>query len=79
MVTWQLQEAKDQFSELIDRVIADGPQVIARQGVEVAVVLPFGAYCQLTEPTQNLAEFFMTSPLRNGGLTFERDRPSEVS
>lgn len=78
MVSWQLQEAKNRLSELIDRVLAEGPQVITRHGVEVAVVLPYGTYRKLTAPTQNLAEFFKASPLRKSGLVIERDKRSEV-
>ena len=78
MVAWQLQEAKNRLSELIDRVLSDGPQVITRHGVEVAVVLPYSAYRKLTAPTQNLADFFMASPLRKAGLVIERDQRSEV-
>jgi len=36
---WQLQEAKQRFSELIRSVEADGPQVVTRHGEDVAVVI----------------------------------------
>ena len=35
---WQLQEAKQRFSELIRSVEAEGPQVVTRHGEDVAVV-----------------------------------------
>jgi antitoxin Phd len=40
MQTWQLQEAKAKFSEVIDRAAAEGPQMITRRGVETAVIVP---------------------------------------
>lgn len=78
MVAWQLQEAKNRLSELIDRVLAEGAQVITRHGTKVAVVLPYETYRKLTAPSQNLAEFFMASPLRRGGLVVERDKRSDL-
>jgi antitoxin Phd len=36
---WQLQEAKAKFSELFERAIEDGPQVVTRHNKEAVVVL----------------------------------------
>ena len=36
---WQVQEAKQRFSELLRRAQADGPQVVTRHGEEIAVVI----------------------------------------
>lgn len=36
---WQLQEAKQRFSELIRLVESEGPQVVTRHGEEIAVVV----------------------------------------
>ncbi len=32
MATWQLQEAKDRFSEVLELALSEGPQVIAVRG-----------------------------------------------
>ena len=37
--SWQLQEAKNKLSELIDRASEDGPQLITRRGKPVAYVV----------------------------------------
>lgn len=74
MASWQLQEAKNKLSELIDRALSEGPQVITRHGVEVAVVIPFDGYKKLTSPHQRTGDFLMASPLRKSGLVIERDR-----
>ena len=37
--TWQLQEAKNKLSEVVDEAIREGPQVITGRGEEVAVVI----------------------------------------
>jgi antitoxin Phd len=78
MRTWQLQEAKNKFSEVIDRVMAEGPQVITRHGVEVAVVMPVAGYKKLTEPCQRLGDFLMSSPLPESGLVIDRDKRTEM-
>ncbi len=57
MSVWQLQDAKNRLSELIERVLNEGPQVITRHGVEIAVVIPFSRYKKMTEPNNDLATF----------------------
>lgn len=74
MTSWQLQDAKSKFSELIDRVLEEGPQVITRHGVEVAVVMPYKGYKKLTAPKKRLGDFLLTSPLRKSGLKISRDQ-----
>lgn len=44
MATWQVEEAKTHFSELIDRALTEGPQTIARHGAECAVLLSIKDY-----------------------------------
>lgn len=44
MRTWQLQEAKSRFSELVDPTLAEGPQVVTRRGAEVVVVVAAPEY-----------------------------------
>ena len=36
---WQLQEAKNRLSEVVDLAIEEGPQTVTRHGKEVAVIL----------------------------------------
>jgi antitoxin Phd len=39
-MTWQLQDAKARFSELVDATIKDGPQIVTRRGIETVVLVP---------------------------------------
>ena len=75
---WQLQDAKNKLSELIERAIQNGPQEITRRGKKAAVVLSFQEYARLLKGTESLAEFFRQSPLK--GIEFDRvkDTPREV-
>lgn len=77
--TWQLQEAKSRFSELVDRTLDDGPQVVTRHGRPVVVVVAYDDYQTLTRPG-NLSEFLLASPLAGAELDIERDRslPREI-
>ncbi|MBU4524629.1 MAG: type II toxin-antitoxin system Phd/YefM family antitoxin [Desulfomicrobium sp.] len=78
MISWQLQEAKNKFSELIDRAMSEGPQVITRHGVEVVVVMPIAGYKKLTAPKKRLGDFLMVSPLRSSELCIERDQRNDL-
>ncbi len=72
--TWQLQEAKNKLSELVERTLKDGAQVITRRGEKVVVVIPYQEYEHLTRPTKNLAEFLAESPLAGSQVQVERDK-----
>ncbi|MGS2810922.1 type II toxin-antitoxin system Phd/YefM family antitoxin [Nocardia sp. MW-W600-9] len=50
MTRWQVQEAKQRFSEVLRAVQTEGPQTITRHGAEVAVVIDIAEYRQLTRP-----------------------------
>jgi prevent-host-death family protein len=71
---WQLQEAKNKLSEVIEEAVQNGPQVISRRGAEIAVVLSYEEYLTLKKSRKNLAQFFLESPLRGSGIDLERDR-----
>jgi antitoxin Phd len=70
----QLQEAKSRFSELVDKVLANGVQIVTRRGQKTVAVLPYEEFERLTRPTGGLAEFLMSSPLAGSGLEIKRDQ-----
>jgi len=37
--SWQLQEAKSRFAEFLNAALKEGPQIVARHGVEVAMLV----------------------------------------
>ena len=59
---WQIQDAKQRFSEMIRAVLSEGPQVITRHGEDVAVVVDISEYHRLTRPTVDLAEILLGGP-----------------
>jgi prevent-host-death family protein len=39
MKTWQVQDAKARFSELLDTCLREGPQIVSKRGAEAAVLV----------------------------------------
>lgn len=59
---WQVQEAKQKFSALVQRALEDGPQVVTRRGQEVVVVVSAREYRRLMRPAPDFAEFLLAAP-----------------
>ena len=72
--TWQLQEAKNKLSKVVDEAIKRGPQVITRHGVEVAIVLSLDEYRRLASSQEKLSDFFRHSPLAEVDIDLSRDK-----
>ena len=70
---WQLQEAKNKFSEVIEEAVKYGPQIITNDGVEIVVVLSYDEYRKLVLSQKKLSEFFGNSPLAEVDLELTRD------
>jgi prevent-host-death family protein len=66
---WQIQDAKQRFSEMIRAVAHDGPQVITRHGEEVAVVVGIAEYRRLTRPTVDLTGLLLGGPALSDGAS----------
>lgn len=77
MKRWKLEDAKNQFSQLV-REAQQQPQVVSRHGREEAVVMSMAKYRQLSQRQTNLIEFMRGSPLAKalakGELQLRRPR-----
>lgn len=71
---WQLQEAKNRFSEVVKKAITEGPQTVTRHGEEIVVVLSKAEYNRLKKSQVGLVDFFRQSPLVGVELDLERDQ-----
>jgi prevent-host-death family protein len=78
---WQLQEAKNRFSEVVNKTLQEGPQIVTRHGVDSVVILSAKEYKKLIRPETDLVTFFKQSPFYNIQLDFARnkDLPRKVS
>jgi prevent-host-death family protein len=75
-MTWQLQDAKNQFSALVKAAEQDGPQIITVHGKEKAVLLSVKAYHRLMQRNESLLDFFQASPWAKVDIDITRSRDS---
>ncbi len=59
---WALQDAKQRFSELVDRARSEGAQIVTRRGREVVVVLAVERYRELVGDDDRFKEFLLSGP-----------------
>jgi len=68
--TWQLQHAKNRFSELVEAALRKGPQEVTRHGKPAVVVVSKEEYDRLTgstaKPKQDFKEFLLSFPKIDG-------------
>ncbi|MBK5275845.1 MAG: type II toxin-antitoxin system Phd/YefM family antitoxin [Desulfuromonadales bacterium] len=74
---WQLQEAKNRLSQVVDSALHDGPQTITLRGKPAAVVVSFEDYRKMTQPRTGLSQFFRQSPLH--GVELDLSRSADLS
>ena len=68
--TWQVQDAKARFSELLERSLAEGPQIVTKRGVETAVLVPIDEWRRLEKRARpDLKELLLTPEARTDALT----------
>jgi antitoxin Phd len=73
---WKLEDAKNQFSRLVQAALDEGPQLVTRRGEDAVVVVSFKQFRKLSERRRSLVEFMRASPLGEalaaGELQLER-------
>lgn len=74
---WQIQEAKQRFSEVIRAVGRDGPQIITRHGDEVAVIVDIAEYHRLTRPARDVRQVLLGPPKLGGDVVAVLDEIEE--
>lgn len=72
MKAWPLQDAKNQFSRVVELARTKGPQTVTRHGQPVAVVVSADEFKTLSRPKETVLEFL--TPLRGSGIRLERHR-----
>jgi prevent-host-death family protein len=61
-VAWQLQTAKQRFSELVERARNEGPQVVTKHGRDAVVVVAVEDYRRLAREDRDLISFIQSAP-----------------
>ncbi|WP_067471285.1 type II toxin-antitoxin system Phd/YefM family antitoxin [Nocardia amamiensis] len=78
-MSWQVQEAKQRFSELIRSATTDGPQVVTRHGEEIAVVIDIAEYRKLRGEVIDFKDFLRSEPgLEDLDLARSREVPRDL-
>ena len=73
--TWQVQDAKARFSELLETSLAEGPQIVTKRGVETAVLVPIDEWRRLEKRARpDLKELLLAPEARTDVLTPPRQR-----
>jgi len=74
---WQLQDAKNRLSVVINLALSKGPQLITRRGEKTAVLLSYAEYEKLCKAQGRLSEFFRESPLAGLDVNHDHSQPRE--
>ena len=77
MTTWQVQQAKTRFSELIERARSEGPQTITKHGKPSAVVVSVDAFEAMTKgakPAPDFKRFLLDEGPKFDEFDIERDK-----
>ena len=72
--TWQLQEAKNRFSEVVDEALHHGPQTVTRHGREAVVILSYDEYIKLKPQQENLLQALQVPQEYRVDLQIERSK-----
>ena len=71
---WQLQDAKSKFSEMVEKAVREGAQIVTKRGKNTVVVMPYAEYEKLIHHGNGLADFLLAYPFGGSELPLERDK-----
>lgn len=75
---WQLQDAKNRFSEVVDEALESGPQTVTRRGEPVVVVVAIDTWRRVSGEAPSLKDYLRAAPLEGLDLTREDAERPEV-
>ena len=77
---WQLQEAKNRLSEVVDLALAEGPQTVTRHGKDVVVVVAkadFDRRRRRRGPRGTIVSFLRGLSFKNAELDLTRSKDTD--
>lgn len=77
---WQLQDAKNKFSNLVEQAQQKCPQIVTKHGKEAVVIISIEEYKKLVKPKSNIVQIFQKSPLAKYDIELKRntDIPRDI-
>ncbi|QPJ60479.1 MAG: type II toxin-antitoxin system prevent-host-death family antitoxin [Candidatus Nitronauta litoralis] len=70
---WILADAKNRFSELVNKAMTEGPQLVSLEDARV-VVISENEYQNLTSQKPNFIEFLLGCEVDLNGVDIEREK-----
>jgi prevent-host-death family protein len=74
VMRWQVQEAKQRFSEVLRAAAAGEAQIVTRHGEEVAVVIDIAEYRHLRGDSVGLMDYLALDAVAEADFDVERSR-----
>lgn len=71
-MNWQLQEAKNRLSEVVNLALSEGPQTITRHGQPAVVVMDFKEFSRRSG-REKLATILQECPMQGWKLSRDKD------
>ncbi len=71
---WKLQDAKNQFSKVVNDALEKGPQYIARRGTKTVVVLAVDEYEKMISGHPDFKTFLLNCPKMGDDFIVERKK-----
>jgi prevent-host-death family protein len=62
MTAWQLQDAKARFTKFLNTALKNGPQIVTRRGVEMAVLVPIHDWRRLEQAARHTLKSLLLGP-----------------
>jgi prevent-host-death family protein len=72
MRTWQLQEARRRFSELVSHALSRGPQRVTRHGKTAVIVVSEDEWNEVTQKIPSFGKLLANCPLDSKDLADRR-------
>ena len=72
---WKLQDAKSQFSKVVENALNSGPQYVTRRGASAVVVISVRDYEKLISGKPSFKEFLLNCPKMDED--FQTERPKD--
>jgi prevent-host-death family protein len=80
---WQVQEAKQRFSELLRAAQSDGPQIVTKHGEEIVVMIDIAEFHRLRGDVADLKTVLLSGPkfdddVADAFAAIEADRKADL-
>lgn len=77
--TWKLQDARSQFSKIVEKALKNGPQYVTRRGIKTVVIVSIEEYDALISKKSPFKEFLLSCPKMDEHFEIKRQKDYPVS